>query len=209
MLTGCRIRLRPIEATDRDLYRALYTSADVMKAIGPPLTCTAADAQFDRVVRHNRAGVPGHRAWRVESIETATPLGLIALFRSPPGAEMGFMLLPAAQRMGYGSEAVELLLDHAFSAMALEWIEVNSTLELDRLLVPFAFQRMPCAAHDQLRWRVSRDALRGDPILSTDRDAGSQCRLARPLQTGCRTLRSSRALRTRHSSDVDDPGEGT
>lgn len=160
MLIRSRVRLRLLTSADRDLYRALYTSASVMKAIGPPLTQALADTQFDRVIRHNVARVPGHRAWRVELIKDASPLGLITLFRTPPGAELGFMMLPAAQRMRYGSDAIELLLVHAFSEMKLDWVEVNSRLELDRLLAPFAFQRLPCAVCNQLSWRVSRHTWR-------------------------------------------------
>lgn len=69
---------------------------------------------------------------------------------------MGFMLLPAVQRMRYGSEAIELLLTHAFSSWGLDWVEVRSRVDLDRLLAPFAFQRQERLESGELQWRLSQ-----------------------------------------------------
>lgn len=44
VLIGTRIGLRLLEPMHCDLYRALYTSVDVMQAIGPLLILAAADA---------------------------------------------------------------------------------------------------------------------------------------------------------------------
>jgi hypothetical protein len=65
------------------------------------------------------------------------------------------MLLPAVQRMRYGSEAVALLLAHAFSSWELGWIEVRSRVDLDGLLVPFEFQRLEPSTSGEMRWRLS------------------------------------------------------
>lgn len=147
------VRLRLLAAPDRALYRALYTSSDVMRAIGPTLSIEAADMQFQRVLSHNHARSPGHRAWAIESARCAAPAGLIALLRSGHGAEFGLMLYPRAQGRRIGSNAIELLLAYAFQTAGLSWLEARSRQNLDRLLVPFGFCRLP-DTEGEGRWRL-------------------------------------------------------
>ena len=157
MQSPSRIAIRLLTIDDRPLYRALYTCAEVMRGIGEPLAVDVADAQFERVVRHNRACLPGHRAWAIESCADRVPLGVVALLRNGRRAEFGIMLLPHAWRQGYATETLRTLLPHAFGEMDLELLEVRRpddphAIVVHRMLAPFSFRRLVQPETGWVRW---------------------------------------------------------
>ena len=139
------LRLRLLDERDYDLYHALHASPEVMRAIGPVPDTVTIEANFGRVVRHNRSSRPGHRAWAIER-EPAAGLGLITLLRQGVQAELGVMLLPGACHRGVGTQAIRRLLPHAFSAMGLVRVDASRPDDdharvIDRLLLPLGFRR--------------------------------------------------------------------
>ncbi|WP_460831114.1 GNAT family N-acetyltransferase [Lysobacter humi (ex Lee et al. 2017)] len=159
-LLGPRLRLRPMDADDRALYRALYTDADVMAAIAPPLTAEQAERVFSRMLAHDTRDRPGHRHWIVET-HAGERLGIAALLRDGPRAELGVMLLPSAWKRRVSTEAFELLLPHAFGPLGLELVDAQRPDDaharvIDRLLTPFGFVRGAPTRPGGARWLLPR-----------------------------------------------------
>lgn len=180
------MRLVPLAAGDRDLYRRLYTCPDVMRCIGTPLTIAATDAQLERMVGHNGSHTPGHRTWMIQPNDGTAPVGLAALHRCGDGADIGFMLVPEAQRGRFASHALALMLPHAFDDLCISRVEARSRMNLDPLLLPLGFQRAGQGAEAGLRWHVSpgrlcRPERYGDPVADTD-----HLRVREPLRSPLR-----------------------
>jgi RimJ/RimL family protein N-acetyltransferase len=158
-----RLRLLAPSESDRALYHALHASPEVMRAIGPPLEADEIDGRFGRVVRHNGARHPGHRAWAIDAATGRERLGLTVLLRDGGRAEFGIMLLPAAWRRGIAHAAIARLLPHAFDAMGLEHIDVSRPDDdfvavLDGMFRPFHFQRRAGLRPGHAGWTLSRHA---------------------------------------------------
>ena len=156
--TDC-LRLRLIDSRDADTYRALYTSPEVMRHVMPPLSVEAADAGFASVCRHNQRAAPGHRHWAIEDVSQGTALGLVALQRDGARAELGVLLLPHAWRRRVASEAFVPVLAYGFRTMGLAWIDAERADDpharvIDRLLVPFGFERIPARSPGACRWAL-------------------------------------------------------
>ena len=112
-----RAWLRPLESGDEALYCRLYTDPEVMARIGAPLSPAVARRHFRAARRLNAVRPPREVRWAVRDAASGEGLGLLALVGGPPGspdAELGFMLLPAAQGRGLARELVEAAARHAF-----------------------------------------------------------------------------------------------
>lgn len=164
-----RLRLRLMHGDDDAcLYRALYTSPEVMAHIATPMTPEAADAAFARVCAHNARDTPGHRYWTIQARDTGELLGLTALTRDGSRAELGAMLLPAAWRRRVASEAFAVVLPHGFDVMGLDLIDAqrraSEAVPGERLLAPFGFERGPSTRPDWVRWLLPRERLAARPV---------------------------------------------
>lgn len=155
------IDLRLLGAGDRDLYHSLYSSSEVMRAIGPALATAEIDAQFERVLKHNQLGTPGHRAWAISERGGRERLGLASLLRDGGRAEFGVMLLPSAWRGGFLSATIAAFLPDAFGALGLDRIDVSRpdkrVAAMDRLLLPFGFQRTVGLRPGEVGWTLPAD----------------------------------------------------
>lgn len=160
MLSGPRIKLCLLESAHRELYRSLYCSGEVMQAVMQPLTTEQADAQFERVLRHNAHSRPGHRAWAIEVHGDPTGIGLTALIRDGNRAKFGIMLNPATWRCRFANETLSVLLPHAFDEMGLELIDAlrpddSQAGVVERMFAPFGFQRVAHGPAGWVRWQLS------------------------------------------------------
>ncbi|MHC9086087.1 GNAT family N-acetyltransferase [Luteimonas sp. RIT-PG2_3] len=125
-----RLRLRPLQVGDRDLYLRTYCDAGVMRHVGPPLTAEAAGKGFELVLRQQSA-TPA-RAWYWVLVprdsDELKGIGLMALVfdAGRQTAELGLLLAPHAhvqdtsgagtqkqgtQGQGHASAAIAALLD--------------------------------------------------------------------------------------------------
>lgn len=163
-MTNPRITLALTNSDDWNLYRALYTSKSVMAAIGPVLRASAAATQFEQVLKHNAMMVPGHRTWTIKQRADGSSIGIVALLRRNAGAEIGIMLLPHAQGQQIARSAFGLLLPYAFDVLDLDWVRAGSRMNLDRLLLPFGFQRVADASTNGTCWRVRSTELRREQL---------------------------------------------
>jgi len=121
--TASRVACRLVDHRDRALYRALYTSPEVMAQIGPTMSIEQADAVFGLACRHNLRVMQALRAryWAVTERESSRLAGIGSLVREMPGGdamEIGVMLLPRHQRGALGREVFAGIVA---SAAAIEW----------------------------------------------------------------------------------------
>jgi len=165
VLETARLRLRLMEAdngSDRALYRDLYNDPEVMRRIAPLLGVEAAVRGFEAACRHNLAGVPGHRFWRVDDTASQSAVGLAALRRDGARAEIGVMLFSPWWNKGVCSEIFVALLQHGFGTAGLEAIDARSAEDdglpvIERLLAPFGFIRTRSGAADRVgQWELPR-----------------------------------------------------
>lgn len=113
-----RTWLRPLSPGDETLYCALYTSPEVMAHIGCPLPGPVARQAFLAACRLNAVAGAWQRRWAVLDARSGEGLGMLALMRDaddPVSAELGVMLLPAAQRQGLARELDDAVALHAFA----------------------------------------------------------------------------------------------
>ncbi|WP_233079530.1 GNAT family N-acetyltransferase [Rheinheimera soli] len=101
-----RLLIRPFMPQDQQLYLDLYTSAEVMAFIGPPLDTEKAKNSFQIALRLNTK-MPFKRLF-LAICRDGHPIGLCAVNQwqsETATAEVGLMLLPDWQGLGYGTEA--------------------------------------------------------------------------------------------------------
>ena len=157
-----RLRLRLLHADERNaaLYVDLYTHADVMRHIGPPLSAEGAAQAFARTCRHNGASQPGHRTWRIEERASGVDVGIAALQRSGDAAEIGVMLREHCWGRGLGREALAAVLDHAFGALTLALVygerpDDGQARLVDRMFGPLRLTRVPARKPGVARWELA------------------------------------------------------
>lgn len=126
ILEGASVRLRPPLEADADARLALGRDAGIAEMFGvsrqdvPPLTREEVQRWFQALAEHPHA-------WVIESGQTF--IGLIRLDRVDLQDRRASMAVgiydPASLGRGLGSEAIKLLLGHAFGAMGLHRIGIR------------------------------------------------------------------------------------
>jgi RimJ/RimL family protein N-acetyltransferase len=115
-----RLRLRPMQDGDRDLYVTLYSDADTMRHIAPAQSAEAAARGFLVALAATQASPPARRFWVMCDLSGAE-VGLLGLDHDAPGSgEVGALIPPPHQGRGYATEAIAALADHAFGALCLQ-----------------------------------------------------------------------------------------
>ncbi len=151
------------DAGDRALYCALYTSAEVMARIMPPLSPAQALAAFERTCRHNARDHPGHRHWSVREKGSGRAAGIVGLLRDGDAVEIGGVLLPAWWRRGVSREAYRSVIDHAFGTMDADVVfgereDDDHARVIDRLFAPLGLVRVAGGGRrpGRCRWELRR-----------------------------------------------------
>ena len=135
-LSGPRLRLRPLQASDLDHCIELFTDERVTKYVSEPQSEAHVVAEMPLALRRGAGGCLG--VWCVLSHETGEKLGTAMLLPLPtdkedtdwdllggtalPAAEIevGYHFKPGAWGHGYATEAAGLLLQFAFQETALQ-----------------------------------------------------------------------------------------
>ena len=137
-----RLIVRRFRAADADdLYEYLSDSQTYVFEPGEPIT-----AQLARVIAADMATSPDF--WAVELLLTGKQIGQIYLKQVEPlellTCELGYILNPHFQRMGYASEAAAALVEHAFTVRGMHRIYAHcnpDNVASWRLLERIGFRR--------------------------------------------------------------------
>jgi [ribosomal protein S5]-alanine N-acetyltransferase len=131
LIQGERIFLRPFEATDAELYRRWRADAEPMALAGWPDRAPMSLAQVEaRIERLTRDQGDEFMTFLICLLEDARPIGEVLfghIDRLNGSAELGiFIGEPDEWGKGYGSDAVNALVDFGFGELRLEriWLEV-------------------------------------------------------------------------------------
>ena len=124
-----RLTMRVLDEADEAFYRALYTDAQVMRHIGPPMTAGQAGAAFAKTCRLNREPVFRYRLWVMSRNEDRTDIGMLGLRRVDHSAEV--VPAPATPAEGDPMTATDVL---AAAIRAAEDIPA----EIGAMLLPLA-----------------------------------------------------------------------
>lgn len=124
MLTGNRVRLRAVEPEDLDLMHRVEN--DTRLWIHGNANVPYSKYALRRYIEDSVCDIYTDRELRlVATTLEGTPLGFMDLQHFDPRnrrAEVGVLILPECQRKGYGSEALQLLLDYAAAHLHLHQV---------------------------------------------------------------------------------------
>ena len=161
-LENDRVRLRLLDARDRELYVAAYTDPAMMMQVGPPLDAKAVGVAFDRTCRANLDVALRHRCWVITTTRAGAVAGLLGLGRKADVVEIGGMILPEWQGRGISGYAFPLGMQVAFSdpTVAHMMIRYRSTNTLAAgLMYKIGFKKIADAHPDDglERWWLTRE----------------------------------------------------
>lgn len=122
--------LRPMERGDLALFASLYTDADTMRYIAPPLERGEAAASFRATLAAMRRP-RGPRFFVLIAPRDQRPIGLCSIRKSDRrerAAELGIMLAPEARRRRLGHAAMRRLMAAAFETLSIDtiWVQYRS-----------------------------------------------------------------------------------
>jgi RimJ/RimL family protein N-acetyltransferase len=128
-LTSARLRLRAFAARDLALFRALYTDPETMRFIARPLSAPQATASFHATLLASRQA-QNFRFLAIAERDGGAAIGLCSIrrvSRRARRAEVGIMLVSAARRRGYATEALATLIADAFRALPIDavWVQYH------------------------------------------------------------------------------------
>lgn len=169
-----RLDVRPMGADDEALYCRLYSDPEVMRYIGAPLSAEVAARAFLLSLQLAVQPDPRFKVWVLTERATCLKIGIIALSGRSSGKalELGAMLLPQGQGLGFAVEAQAALLDRLFSTSSVNmvWSRNSDRNEAaTRAWSRLGFLKRPASVHGgtSVHWEVSRQqwlALQQTPV---------------------------------------------
>ncbi|WDE01161.1 GNAT family N-acetyltransferase [Thalassomonas actiniarum] len=116
---------RPLAKQDKALYFSLYTSKQVMRHIGPPLSREQTRQLFTFTLNNTNSDGDQRLSWTVVERQSQKSIGMLALtwdLTRSDAASIGIMLYCDSQGKGYGLEAQGALSEYGFSHLSLNKI---------------------------------------------------------------------------------------
>jgi [ribosomal protein S5]-alanine N-acetyltransferase len=164
-----RLSMRSLSDADEALYCSLYSDANVMRFVGPPLSKDHALEAFRKSLELMRGPSFERRVVVLIDRKTNEPLGIssIRIVDSKRGrAEVGTLLKSGAHEQGFAQECSTALITQAFSRPQISELiahSANDNKVIDGLLTDLGFSRgRKLAAQDgcpaRLVWTLTRDA---------------------------------------------------
>jgi [ribosomal protein S5]-alanine N-acetyltransferase len=123
-----RLRLRLLAPQDAALYVALYTNADVMRHIAPPLSASEAMASFQFALKRTHTKPVKQLFFAIERQDTQATIGICGLMQFADNgtrAEVGMMLVPGTQGLKLGKEGLSALVKFVFSNFSVSELFVQ------------------------------------------------------------------------------------
>ena len=108
MLETERLTLREPRASDTALLVALRTDQNVRRHLGGPLDLATATKLAEANISHP------HGLFVAVRLDTRQSIGLVLLHPGHGGTEVSYQFLPSFWNLGFASEAVRSVIDHAF-----------------------------------------------------------------------------------------------
>jgi RimJ/RimL family protein N-acetyltransferase len=152
-----RLRLRPLAAGDAAFYRTLYTDAELMRTIGPPLDAAAIARSFAAALRDATAARPRRWRWVIVEAASGAGLGLIGLLGDGDEAELGALVRADHQGRGIAAEAIATLARHAFDVLGLRRLHTRhapANAAAAGLMRKCGFAALPPDSDGQMRWEL-------------------------------------------------------
>ncbi|TVP14233.1 GNAT family N-acetyltransferase [Shewanella sp. KCT] len=127
-----RLTMRPIDESDKALYRRLYCDERVMRHICQPFTHAEADKAFETSIKATLKALqhpdtpPSYMLWVIVEKASGHTTGVIGLNWDQTQrelAEIGIMMLPKAQGKLLADEAVIALIKHSKKTLQLSEIK--------------------------------------------------------------------------------------
>jgi [ribosomal protein S5]-alanine N-acetyltransferase len=114
--TKC-LDLRALAATDTAFITELIADERVRQFLGGPVPVERREAVANGYI----CVAPDKATWLVETKDSSQPIGLVFISKHKDGAdfELSYMFSPNVWGMGYATEAVRRLLDHAICEMGI------------------------------------------------------------------------------------------
>ena len=142
-----RLDIRPLSEPDETLYCELFTDAQTMRYIGPPLSPERAAGSFRKAVALTRR-VPVKRLFFAVAVRTAQrKIGICSIQQIDPirrRAEAGVMLRTFARAQGFSREILPALVVRAFAALPVDevWTQYSADhSRAERLVTATGFSR--------------------------------------------------------------------
>ena len=150
-----RFLLRPLVAGDSALFQGLYTDADTMRFIAPPLSVERAEKSFQKIVVRQRESSLNGRFLAILGKKTQQPLGICGTSQYDVDArrvEVGIVLRPEARAMGVAREALAALVKRIFVGWPVDEIWVQCSTEypaVERMVLSVGFTPRTEIAEEQ------------------------------------------------------------
>jgi RimJ/RimL family protein N-acetyltransferase len=126
MLEGKNVRLRLRDIEDLDFFSEFWNRLDYYseyEAIQPQISKTETRKRIE-----NPASTDVQWTYFVIEKKAGTKIGLIVHFTTQPSGtiELGYALMPSEMRKGYGTEAVQIMVDYLFLSKDIMRIQATT-----------------------------------------------------------------------------------
>jgi RimJ/RimL family protein N-acetyltransferase len=169
--TTARLDYRLLNDVGEALFCTLYTDAETMRFVGPPLSPQRAARAFRRAVQISHRPQSDRQFFAMLDRQTAQPVGIGSLQQIDlvqRRAEAGIMITTPCRALGYGREALSGLISHAFERYALDetWLQIAVVhTVVEKLVIGVGLHRGAEVAADADHfatriWSIRRDAWR-------------------------------------------------
>ncbi len=122
-----RLSIKPLTVDDKELFCSLYTSPRVMKYISEPLSIESAEKLFRKSLKF-KLNERKSAFWRITS-QSGLDIGVFGLYKnneSNMSWDLGTLIKPQFQSLGYASEAMRALIKYLLELNIVE--EITGTI---------------------------------------------------------------------------------
>lgn len=162
-----RLCLRQLTAQDEKLYCDLYTDADTMCFIGPPLAPGHAAKSFRAALKLTHDDPPKRLFFAIAERRSRHSLGIAAIQQFDVcrrRLEVGIIIGAWGRHQGYGKETIAALVSHAFEEFPIDKVWALTAVNhsaANALFAGIGFRRRGIVAATQRRlrqniWSVNR-----------------------------------------------------
>ena len=135
---GDTVAVRPISSEDFGLYASLYSNKRVMQYVTEAYTPSAVERYFKAELKLSNVTNSNRQTFVFYRLDTKESIGLVALIwgKEKKTATLGTLALPKKALKGQAFEAMNLVIEYAFSHPKLEFIlgQFNSNNRAARMV---------------------------------------------------------------------------